>query len=102
VVHVESVAWAQPLADAGQRSVEAIAEPVDYQCGDHDDQRAAVPTRRPVAQTGGDHGQETEQGEVVGIDPGGHAFGQPDQGLLFRRCQHAELLAFRFLEPRGL
>ena len=98
VIDVKAVTRAQAVADAGQGAIQAVAEPVDGQGGDDAEEGAAIPTRRPVEQARGEHRHETEQRQVVGIDPGRHAVGQPDQRLLLDRRQHAELFALGILE----
>ncbi len=68
MIDVEAVARPLALAHAGQRPVQAVAEPVQGQT----DRRGHEPDRivagPPVGQPGASHGHERQDGEVVGID----------------------------------
>src|SRR5207247_11414816 len=49
--------------------------------------------RKLVADAGQDHAEKSEQRQVIGIDPPGHAAGDADEDSLFERRQQAFLLA---------
>src|ERR1035437_2842204 len=93
VIDIKSVTRAEAVTDAGQGAIQAIAEPVDGERQDYPDERAAVPSGRPIAETRYEHGDETEKREMVGVDPPRHTLCQPDQRLLLDGGEHAELFA---------
>ena len=60
VVDVEAVARPLVLADARERAVEAVAEPVERQADDHETSADGVDAREPVGDTGAEHRHERE------------------------------------------
>src|ERR1017187_1194440 len=65
VIDIKSVTRAEAVTDAGQGTIQAVAEPVDGKRQNHRDERAAVPTGGPIAETRYQHGGETEKREMV-------------------------------------
>ena len=102
VVHVEAVARPLAVADPGDGAVEAVAGPVEEQ--EHDDQRegdlgrdAGGPERQPDAE----HRDEPERREMVRVDPGRQAPGDPDEQPLLGRGQQASMMADVLAGLRG-
>src|SRR5215469_9000700 len=68
MIDVEAVAWTLPLAEAGQRAVEAVAEPVQHDEDRCHDERIFVPTGQSIRKPGQQLRNEAESGEVIGRD----------------------------------
>ena len=83
VVHVETVARTQALADPCQGTVERVAQPVEREAGDHGEKRVAIACGEGVKQSRANLRGEAEDGQVVWTDAVWSARGQPEQGMLF-------------------
>ena len=85
VVHVEAVAWAAPLPEAGQRPVQAVAQPVEDESQVHHVEPQRVLRAPGVGEAGQQHRQQTQRGQVVRSDPRRRAGREPQQDLLLDR-----------------
>src|SRR4051812_43699356 len=98
MIHIKAVARALPIANASDCAVETVAEPVDGE------ERGCGP--EPVRVVGGhavrdaDHElrDEAERGEVVGVDPGRHSVGEPNENALLGPGDDCLLYSFGVLE----
>ncbi len=79
VVHVEPVTRSLPLAHARQGSVEAVAKPIHRETNNGGKQHAAITGSKRIANASRDLGGKAEKGQMVGVDPRGHAFSHPDE-----------------------
>src|SRR5712671_1878584 len=52
VVEVEAVSGTQAVADTGEGAVEAVAKPIESEPEDDGEERIAVPSRVPIAESG--------------------------------------------------
>ena len=75
VVDVEAEAGPLLLADAGERAVEAVAEPVEGERQDDADQADHPVLRRPEAQAGAGHRRQAQAAQVIRRHPAAAAAG---------------------------
>src|SRR5437870_10707912 len=85
VVNVESVARPLPLPHASQRAIQAIAEPVQRQKSDHRQQPVSVPAGERVSHASQNLGQESQQRQVIRVNPCRCALRHPQQSPFLRR-----------------
>ena len=91
VVDIEAVARPLLLANARHGAVEAVTEPVDRQEHRCCDQRPRVRGGHPERDAGAEHGQRSENGQVVGAYPEREAASHPDEAAFLDSCQEAGL-----------
>jgi hypothetical protein len=89
VVHVEAVARALLIADARERAVERVAEPVKEQAGVDQVQRWRPAARQHIAERRPGGSRCGESGEMVGIDAARKTRGHPRQRSTFKVCRDA-------------
>src|SRR5262249_33527363 len=93
VVDVEAVTGTLLIPDASDRPIQAVAEPVRRER--HDD-AACGPRCDAIAgerQSGERHGDQTQRREVIGADEVGEPTGDPNEELLLRSSENAQVLA---------
>ena len=73
------LARAAALAEAGQRPVQAVSQPIQDESHVHQVQESRSPRARPVADAGQKHGQESHRRQVIRRDPGRGPRGEPRQ-----------------------
>ena len=97
VVDIKAVAGALAIADACERAVETVSEPVEREkkCGEQQAER--IPARKSVARAREQHGNEAEKRQMVGIYFCGDARGEPEQDFAFWRGCETFLQAVAFL-----
>src|SRR5579864_5678307 len=79
VVDIESVARPLAVTDSGECAVERVAQPVQRKAGDDAQQGITTPCSQGVADSGANLRRQTENGEMVGADPGRRVSRQPEQ-----------------------
>ena len=89
MVDIEAVAWPLMIANARERAVQAVAEPVQREADD----RQVEPDRRhagePVRGAGAEHRDEREARQVIRVDAGRHPASQRDEHAFLEWRQHA-------------
>ena len=65
VIHVEAVARSLVLTDAGERAVEAVAEPIHGEAQDDEKETDWGDARQPVRQSRTQHRHERQQRQMV-------------------------------------
>ena len=80
-------------ADAGERPVQAVAEPVQRQRNDHEPQRAAVPACGRERGAGQAHRGQRQRRQVVRVDAARKPFGDEDEQPFFGGGQNAAVFA---------
>ena len=93
VVHVVAVARPLLIPHPGQGAVEAVAEPVDGEADDDEQQPGRVQARHPESQPRAEHRREGEGGQLVGRDPPRHAPREPEEDAPLAGGQKAAVLA---------
>jgi hypothetical protein len=93
VIDVVAVARALLFTDAGQRTVEAVAEPVGEETqDDHGYRRSRV--EESERQAGGHHRPEPEQAQVIRTDPSGQPAGDPDERAFLGRRKQTQMRSY--------
>ena len=93
VVHVVAVARPLLVPHPGEGAVEAVAEPVDGEAGDDEEERRRMPARHPIGQPRPQHRGQGQGGQLVGGDPPRQSLGEPEEGLPFAGGEEAAVLA---------
>src|SRR5580765_8151130 len=91
VVNRKAVARAGVVAKACQSAIQRITQPVKGETENYQNQSGRVGGRPPVCCASSSHGKQTQKGEMVRVDPGGCAGGQPDQGAFLQAGKKALL-----------
>ncbi len=79
MVDVVSVAGTLLPPHPCQRAVEAVTEPVQGKKDDDQQKAGRSETRQPVGETGPQHGDQRQEGEMVGVHRGRHPRGKPEE-----------------------
>jgi hypothetical protein len=87
VVDVEAVTRPFVLPNARERSVHAVAEPVQDEEEHRNYETDGTSRCGPVTDTGSDHCEPAERGQVVGVNRRRQALCHPDEAALLDRCQ---------------
>jgi len=87
VVHVEAVSRALDAANTRERTVEAVAKPVDGQGPYNHPEPAAVPTREPEPETRQHHRRQRQSGQMVRVNGRRQMAGHSNEQPLFGRRQ---------------
>jgi len=91
VVDVEPVARARAVPKASQRSVKAVAEPVQQQAEVHAVEPLQVPRRERIGDAPTHQREQAQRRQVVRLDPPGHPSGQPAQHARLGVAHHSQL-----------
>ena len=92
MIHVEAVSRPLTIPVPGKRPVEAVAKPVDRKKRDRCEQHPAIPASKVVRKSRERHSRETQQRQMIGIDPSRHSRCQPRQNSLLEGGNDAVLL----------
>ena len=79
MIDVEAESGTLLPADARQRPVQAVAEPICRQRADHEDHRARPDAGCGKRRSGGEHRDKRECAQVVGMNTGGQRAGDTNQ-----------------------
>src|SRR4029077_12140072 len=101
VVHVKAVTRSLLVAHARQGAIEAVAEPVHCETDNGKKQHAASMGGEGIADASRDLTYKSEERQVIGIHPRGHALGYPDKNALLGSSQATSVDALRVLEVGG-
>ena len=93
VIDIEPVPWPLLIPDARDRAVEAVAEPIRHKRYDHAKGRPVRYTVGGERGAGTGHRNQAERRQVIGVDEAGKSPGDPDERLLFRSRENAQVLA---------
>src|SRR6185312_7638107 len=91
VIDIKAVARPRVITKAGQRPIKRVAQPIEREAQDNENQAKTVAGRPPISHAGRRHGKQSEQGEMVRVDPGRRPSGKPDQGAFLQIGKQALL-----------
>ena len=91
VINVKTVTRTRVITESRQGAVQRIAQPVEGETDDDQQQSKRVCAGPPVCRAGSGHGEQAQHSEMVRVDPGGRTGSQPDQGPLFQAGEKALL-----------
>src|SRR5437588_466724 len=101
VVHIKSVARALSISVPRQRSIQAVAKPVQKYEDIHQVQHQRIVLARRIKRAGSNHADEPENREVVRIHPSRHAARESIKRGSLERRQDACLLSLSVAEGLG-
>src|SRR5690348_13973411 len=87
---------------ARQRSIQRVAQPVQRQTHDDQEQAETIASRPPISSPCASHRKQAKHGQMVRIDPGWRACCQPDECAFFQASKKTLLYALGLAKVGGL
>src|ERR1035438_10804212 len=98
MIHIEPVAWPLLVTNSRECPIQAVAKPVQNQKEIRQYQPGAGFAGIPIRAAYSKKRQETEQGQMIGVQPGRQPIREPNQDAFFERSQKAVLQSFGRVE----